>query len=325
MRIHNNTLGIGQGNYLYDYIKSIEELACNAADEMYNIIEFKNLNNKKIHNWCMTAESCATIDPLLTPDLYAEEHDILVRKMYVQYGYAVEEYVNIQIKAGILSPPAGYEITIQEIHGSTRPDFVIKQNAPSGQETVAWLDLTSQHSVDHIKNKIGTGWKNTPFVAELFYPPLNLSNISTSGNSSIAQRAYLNSAIRRQEMNHRLLIEHMVNCTNIALNELYGELSRSVNKVNTTGIAKIFQAKFNCNLICIYNYQQIVKGILVEYMTAPRNYYHATARYILLNFYPTIHSRKSAAMAYVRDSYIQKDIYAKGAELDRYFEQRQPE
>ncbi len=319
MRIHNNTLGIGQGNDLYNYIEAIEELACDAADAMYNIIEFKKLNNIKIHNWCMTAERCATIDPLSNPDLYAEEHDILVRKMYVQYGYAVEEYVNIQIEAGIPPLLAGYEITIQETHGSTRPDFVIKQNTPSGQKTVAWLDLTSQHSVDHIKNKIGAGWKNTPFVAELFYPPLNLSDISISGNYSIAQRAYLNSAIRRQEMNHRLLIEHMVNCTNKALGKLYGELRRPVNNVNSH-VAWVFERAFNCDLLRINNHQQIVKGILVEYMTAPRNYYHATARYILFNFYSIIHSRKSAAMAYVRDSYIQKDPYLRGAELDRYFE-----
>ncbi len=298
---------------------SIEDAAHFAANEMYDINNYiKLVDVIKIYNWCHTAKRCIEIDPLNDPELYSEEHDILVRKMYVQYGYAVEEFVNINIQAGKLPPPRGYDITIQETHGSTRPDFVIRQDTPSGKKTVAWLDLTSQNSLDHINKKIGAGWKNTPFVAELSYPPLILSNIAISGDYSIAQRAALNSAIRQQEMRQRLLNEYMVKCTDKALGTMYSELIRPRNNVNIHYIALVFEQAFRYSLMHKSNHQQVVKGILVEYVTG-YNSYISTARYIIFNYYSDIHSRKSDAMRYVRDSYANSNPYIYGSDLDSYF------
>lgn len=161
-------------------------------------------------------------------------------------------------------------------------------------------------------------------MAELFYPALNLSNISTAGDYSIAQRARLNSAIRRQETQQRLLIEHMVRCANKALGRLYSVLRRVPGNphsaVNAAQIAGIFEEEFHYDLTRIYNHQQIVKGILVEYMKAPQNYYHATARYVIFNFYSEIQSRKGDAMRYVRDSYANSSVYITGEELERCLE-----
>lgn len=327
LRVYHNALGIGPGNALYDYIESIERRACFAAGQMYDINRFEHSANVKIGNWCRTAIACANLDPIAQPELYSEYHDILIRNMYTQYGYAVEEYVNIDINCGALPPPPGYRISTQESHGSTRPDYVIRSSSGTTEgEVQTWLDLTSAQSSGHILRKIGAGWRNTPFVAELFYPSLNLSNISTAGDYSIAQRARLNSAIRRQETQQRLLIEHMVRCANKALGRLYSVLRRVPGNphsaVNAAQIAGIFEEEFHYDLTRIYNHQQIVKGILVEYMKAPQNYYHATARYVIFNFYSEIQSRKGDAMRYVRDSYTNSNDFIFGEEMDRCLEAR---
>lgn len=324
MKIHRNELNIGQGHPLYNYIASIEDLVHYAAREMYDIRKYEHSGNVKIANWCKTAIMCAELDPINQPELYSEYHDILVRNMYTQYGYAVEECVNIEVQNGNLPPPQGYTISTQETHGGTRPDFVIRYVTDAARSgTVAWLDLTSIQSSGHIFQKSGTGWRTTPFVAELFYSPLRLSNIGMAGDYSIAERARFNSAIRKQETQQRLLIEHMVRCTNKALGILYSELSRITsgvprNAISRLQIAEVFEREFHYNLRCIYNHQQIVKGILVEYMTAPQNYYHAAAKYILFNFYSEIHSRKADAMRYARDSYVGNSPYVTGEELERY-------
>lgn len=325
MEPRRNVLNIGPGDPLYDYAESIEELARYAAKEMYDVRKYEHSDNVKISNWCKTAIACAELDPINQPELYSEYHDILVRNMYTQYGYAVEEYVNIAVQNGTLPPPRGYTISIQETHGGTRPDFVIRNvTNPARGDTPAWLDLTSLKSAGHIDKKLGTGWRKMPFVAELFYSPLILGNISMAGDYSIAARAHLNSAIRRQELQQRQLIGHMVRCTNKALGTLYSELSRITsgdprNAISRPQIAEVFEKEFHCDLRYIHNHQQIVKGILVEYMTAPRNYYHATARYIIFNFYSEIHSRKADAMQYVRDSYVGNGLYVTGEELERRF------
>lgn len=330
MNIYRNELNIGKGHPLYDYITSIEDLARYAAREMYDVKKYAHMGNVKIANWCETAIRCAQLDPINQPELYSEQHDILVRNMYTQYGYAVEEYVNIAVQNKSLPPPRGYTISIQETHGSTRPDFVIGYVTDSGKnETLAWLDLTSIHSSGHIRRKSGTGWQRTPFVAELFYSPLILSNISMAGDYSIAERAHLNSAIRRQELQQRQLIRHMVKCTNDAFGILYPVLKLADdngrdprNAIGPKKIAEVFEKAFECDLQCIGNHQQIVKSILAEYMTAPQNSYRATARYVIYYFYSDTHSNKAAAMRYVRDSYVknaQNGPYVTGKELDRFY------
>lgn len=328
MRVYRNELQIGPGHILYDYIMSIEERARYAASEMYDVRRYEHCNNAKIANWCQTAIACAELDPIAQPELYSEYHETLVRNMYMQYGSAVEEYVNIEIDNGALPPPMGYRISVQETNGNTRPDYVIRDVAAGG-DTVAWLDLTSRQSVRHIFRKDGVGWRRTPFVAELFYSPLILSNISTAGDYSIAQRAALNSAIRRQEMRQRLLTEHMVRCANKALGRLYSVLKRVTGNphavMSAAQIARVFEEEFHCGLLRIYNHQQIVKGILAEYMTAHRNYYHATARYVIFTFYSQIHSCKNDAMRYVRDSYMESGDYVTGEALERFFAQMEAE
>lgn len=340
MRIRSNLPNFGPGDPLYEYIQSIERLAEYAAREMYDVKKYADSRNVKIANWCKTAIMCAELDPIDQPELYSEYHDILVRKMYTQYGYAVEEYVNIAIGNGELSPPQGYAITLQETHGGTRPDFVIRQNDSSGKSTmIAWLDLTSSRSAGHIWQKSGNGWRNMPVVAELYYSPLSLNNVSMAGDHSIAARAHLNSAIRRQEVGQRRLIEHMVNCTNKALGTLCEVLDSTGNsqQVNPqqmkpqqmkpqqvksqhetrAAIAVLFERMFQHDLMSIHNRQQIVKGILVEYMTSPNNYYHDRARFLLLTVYAEIHSKKSDAMRYVRDSMMVSSPYVTGGAYER--------
>lgn len=309
LKVTQNELNIDQGDSLYDYIESIEKRARYAAKEMYDIIKYEHSDNIKIANWCQTAIKCVEHNPMTS---HVPDNKPL---LYAQYGYAVEEYVNIEIRSGNLPPPRGYKISLQETHGSTRPDFVIKRKIGAARdETLAWLDLTSENSSGHINQKSGIGWQKAPFVAELFYPPLKLDKIGIVGRHSIGKRAHLNSAIRRQTVQQRGLNRHMVCCTNKALARL-----SSQKTISRPQIAEAFEREFHYPLKNIKNRQQIVRGILKKYIADSQSNYPTKANYIISEFYSEIRTRETDSMQYVRDSYAANNLYITGEEPGRYF------
>lgn len=81
---------------------------------------------------------------------------------YARYGYAIETIATHLFSQVALSP---YTVSSQVTAGATRPDFVVSKD---GAE-LAWLDITSTASKDHIKKKQGSGWSTKPYVAEILY------------------------------------------------------------------------------------------------------------------------------------------------------------
>lgn len=98
-----------------------------------------------------------------------------------RFGYAIESYATgTKFKDLRSSLPKGYDLGTQVSHGSTRPDLVVYNDA--GFE-VGWFDITSSGSTGHIYDKIGSGWSNKDYVAEVTYDPLNTWNVGTGSMS----------------------------------------------------------------------------------------------------------------------------------------------
>ncbi|MEQ9405972.1 MAG: DUF4157 domain-containing protein [Cyclobacteriaceae bacterium] len=89
---------------------------------------------------------------------------------YAAFGYAVESLSNPQINK---LKSNNYSVFTQVSKGSTTPDVVIRDD----HGEVAWLDITAENSVGHIFNKVGAGWKNRAYVAEVTYPSLKNTDI----------------------------------------------------------------------------------------------------------------------------------------------------
>ena len=75
---------------------------------------------------------------------------------YARYGYAIETLATGMFLAEGHAP---YKVATQVTQGSTRPDFVIRDNTDT---EVAWLDVTSADSQGHIHAKQGGGGRPGP-------------------------------------------------------------------------------------------------------------------------------------------------------------------
>lgn len=129
-------------------------------------------------------------------DANAPASRIARRLQNARYGYAVEAYASGHINELSATLPNGYTYALQAGRGATRPDIVVKNAAGAD---VAWFDITSANSMGHIDLKTGAGWQTKPYVAEITYPPLDVTGLRT-GRTSIGQRvATKNAYLRRQD------------------------------------------------------------------------------------------------------------------------------
>ena len=119
---------------------------------------FGDSSDNYLKDWYHKAKSYFD-DPVETPSL-----------IHAKFGYAVETFVNKSLKNKSLH---GFEVELQKSKGGTRPDIVLNKD---GKE-VAWIDITSEDSIGHIKRKQSSSWKTKPFVAEVTYKALDLKEI----------------------------------------------------------------------------------------------------------------------------------------------------
>lgn len=158
-----------------ELLNYIANMVLKAADIAYSY-DSLNKSISKFNQWAETAKQ------------YLDSSNIAPNTafLYAHYGYAVEELVNIELKAR--PRYLIYEIQLQVTHGHTRPDIVILV----GSEEIAWLDITSKKSAGHIYSKLGAGWRIRPYVAELLYPELDLGKLKYgSHHDTILQRQLL--------------------------------------------------------------------------------------------------------------------------------------
>lgn len=117
------------------------------------------------------------------------------RRMPRQAGYWIESYAT-----KVESPAAGggLDVLTQAKRGKSRPDVVLQQNGMD----LAWLDITSEGSKDHIYSKDSDGWFETPYVTEVTYTRLKLNelnSVAVPDESSQDLSALLEKAAQAQQ------------------------------------------------------------------------------------------------------------------------------
>ncbi len=206
--------------------------------------------------------------------LYSHNHDI-PPFLYVHYGSAVEDLVNMRIRG--MTCPAGIQITLQQEFNGTRPDIVIKFQGAA----YAWLDITSKRNKGHIYRKANWFNSSLPFIAELLYTDLSRGAIRENPADHIGRRAHFNHMIRMHDLNERVLICHMMKCTNHALARLSGRLRNDTRK---SVISNAFTSAFNLHspYPCIH---LCIKAILHRYRNSCEIMHQNTAAEIYNRFY----------------------------------------
>ena len=89
--------------------------------------------------------------------------------LHARFGYAVETLATRTL--GMIE--SGLVVSLQLNHGSSRPDVVLSVPGSPNPVEVAWIDITSENSIEHITKKSHSGWSTRPFVYEITYPSLD--------------------------------------------------------------------------------------------------------------------------------------------------------
>jgi hypothetical protein len=141
-----------------------------------------------------------------TAKVYFENPKVVPEFIHARFGYAIET-----LACGDLpSQHAGLSVNFQVSTGHTRPDIVLTHPVDG---VVAWLDITSRDSADHILGKDGAGWRTKPFVYEVFYTPLALPEILT-GLQDPVYRAWGEYLSTKNEVTHEKEEEKRVGLRN---------------------------------------------------------------------------------------------------------------
>lgn len=283
---YNNVLE--DGCPLYPAVEEIETLVIRASQTIYNISALCN-TNPKFYQWIYSAQK------------YIYEN-IIDNFIYARYGYAVEEYTNLNMfKINFL---AGYTYNLQENRGGTRPDIIIYKKEGDESKEIAWLDITSENSVGHIKRKAGAGWDKAPFVAELLYPSLNLNEINVGGDG-IGWRAASLSAVRCSDKERRRLLQFMINCTDKVLIESHNRV------VYYNELITLFSQAFNYNFRNVIFPHGAINSILNKYINCDMGSYTNTAAEFINYFYKNHRQRGSTANRIIAESYNNRRIFDK--------------
>jgi hypothetical protein len=148
----------------------VDEIDATVIQSRNLALQWRNyLDSPKPHlkNWALAAKAYFE-NPLVAPEF-----------IHALFGYAVE-----QLTCDTLHTDRGaLFIDFQVTSGNTRPDIVIK--VKENLEQLAWLDITSKDSQNHILGKSGSGWKTRPFVYEILYDPLKLSEVLTASSDPV--------------------------------------------------------------------------------------------------------------------------------------------
>lgn len=245
IKFHNRSVNSDVCDVLTAFTREVERAAKEAANKLYNISDYRGIKNPKIKGWYDVAKEFV-LDGIVDDFIYA------------RYGYAVEECVNLRIEGGSLSLPAGYEADTQITHGGTRPDIVIR-TLPDKKE-IAWLDITSERSEDHVLLKSGDWKRARPFVAEIMYTSLSTAKIVDMESADpyiAAQWVAEAEAMRKKYMD--CLIWNMDAVFESP--EFYEPLQK---KVNITAFAGLVERAFKVGLP--YNRLIVTHSLLETYI-----------------------------------------------------------
>jgi Domain of unknown function (DUF4157) len=143
----------------------VDQITKQAREFALNWPDYLNSNQAKLSLWAQTAKT------------YYDDPETMPPFIHAQFGYAVETLVNNSLPRSM----AGLDLMLQFAEGHTRPDIVLLD----GHRQVAWLDITASDSEGHILEKDGAGWATRPYVAEILYDSLRLSEVLSVSNDDM--------------------------------------------------------------------------------------------------------------------------------------------
>lgn len=150
--------------------QAIENAVNMARDIALNWGDLANDLRPRIVQWYATAQEYFN-NPALVTDF-----------LYTRFGYAIETIACANLP-GVLN---GLNVDFQVAAGNTRPDIVLR-NAFNQQ--IAWIDITSTASKNHIRAKDGAGWRTKPYVYEVFYETLDPGDVLRGMNNPVLAEA----------------------------------------------------------------------------------------------------------------------------------------
>ncbi|WP_082127305.1 eCIS core domain-containing protein [Calothrix sp. 336/3] len=156
-------IDIGWFNAAVQVANDIDGEVQSSRQVALNWRQFSNQSSGYLKVWYDNANKYTTEPDMEVPDF-----------LYTSFGYAIETLASKSLARTI----QGMNVDLQVASGSTRPDIVL--TLPNGT-VVAWLDITSEGSKGHVKQKSGTGWTSHPYVAEILYPALKPSDVFGGG------------------------------------------------------------------------------------------------------------------------------------------------
>lgn len=258
------------------FAHDIARLAEEGSELMYNLNSIRAYSNIKIRMWCRAALSY--LETGTEPEF-----------LTARFGYAVEEYVNNAVEAGRVDC-SGLTILVQARRGITIPDFVL---VDSNGNDYAWIDITSERSVGHIRRK-GSGWDRIPFAAEAMYTDFDASRI-TLGEDTIASRAKIRTILRQATEEDRELFDYMRRTLDRALCPITFR-----QPLNSANLAKQIEKKFKREFAPNYKYP-IINWMLQKYISMDKAHYKSVARRALFCV-RSAGQNKTEAIEYIKES-----------------------
>lgn len=290
----NNVLRDQEKTDIEDYVSLLQAEVEAAAERVYSIHNFANSSCRKFKQWYDAAISFLATG-------------CGVNFLEANYGSAVEEYVNLQIRNGTPALSSGYRAHLQVTYGGTRPDITITNR---GGREIAWLDITNQGSIGHVNDKAGNWQTGRDFIAELLYPDFDASQIVT-GDSGIASRAAVNSIMRRASEHERAIKRHLVEKMNNVLGNLTERISHG-ERIFMSDVARSVEGYFNAQFRSSYKHP-IIKSLLQIYSECYDEGYgvfHAEdAQDCMRVLYSQTSQCKSKALSFIEESLNRSNPY----------------
>ncbi|MDE6727850.1 MAG: hypothetical protein K2J80_07920 [Oscillospiraceae bacterium] len=291
----NNVLVGQEKTDIEGYVARLQTEVESVAQMVYSINNFANATQRKFKQWYDAAVAFLNTGNG-------------VHFIEANYGYAVEEYVNLKILGGSPALPSGYTAHLQVTYGNTRPDITISNR--SGKE-IAWLDITNQGSTGHVHDKDGNWQNGRDYIAELLYPDFDASKITTGG-SGIAAHAAVNSVIRRAHERERALKRHLVSKMNNVLSDLTGRIAHG-ERIYMADVANSIARHFSAQFKSSYKHP-IIKSLLQIYLECYDEggydvLYAGDADECMRVLYNQTGQCKSKAMTFIEESFENSSVY----------------
>lgn len=269
--------------YLSDLAEQVERNAYYLLQSRYT--QHPNVGSIKLNNWYF---KCQEYFNSGEPPF----------DMYMTYGYAVEELTNLNYHS--VSHP--YSLAKQVSYNGSRCDYELGISQEHKYYVLAWIDITSADSEEHIWRKAAGRWHSAPCACEILYKPLDPEKLLSHLDGSIGQNIHALSQERRNKIEERKINNHLINCMHRVLKNIWDNICA----ISQTEVPNYFRQEFQiempdqCHIVC--------HGLLALFMriAGSNDSYIDIANRVTYHYYRN-HLYHSTALAerYLEQSYHQ--------------------